>query len=67
LSGINYVRTHASSDVRPFLCVITETTSIDDHFRTFQAGFIVSIILGLGVGEMLFGRFAGKSAGYGIH
>ncbi|KAE9391415.1 CTR copper uptake transporter [Gymnopus androsaceus JB14] len=25
---------------------------------TFQAGFILSIVIGLGVGEMLFGRFA---------
>lgn len=25
--------------------------------RTFQLGFIFSLIVGLGVGEMMFGRF----------
>lgn len=25
--------------------------------RTFQAGFIISIAVGLGVGEVLFGRY----------
>ena len=27
--------------------------------RTFQLGFIFSLIVGLGVGEMMFGRFGG--------
>ncbi|KAJ6538287.1 CTR copper uptake transporter [Mycena vulgaris] len=29
---------------------------------TFQAAFIITIALGLGVGEMLFGRYAGTAA-----
>jgi len=32
---------------------------------TFQAGFIISIALGLGVGEMLFGRYASAAAAVG--
>ncbi|KAJ7281006.1 Ctr copper transporter family-domain-containing protein [Mycena rebaudengoi] len=31
---------------------------------TFQAGFIIAIALGLGVGEMLFGRYAGAVGGH---
>ncbi|KAJ7710432.1 Ctr copper transporter family-domain-containing protein [Mycena rosella] len=30
---------------------------------TFQASFIISIVLGLGVGEMLFGRYGGNPTG----
>jgi solute carrier family 31 (copper transporter), member 1 len=30
--------------------------------RTFQAGFIISIAVGLGVGEMLFGRYTNAAA-----
>ncbi|KAJ7722396.1 copper transporter [Mycena metata] len=29
---------------------------------TFQAGFIISIVLGLGIGEMLFGRYTAAAA-----
>jgi copper transporter 1 len=28
-----------------------------DPARTFQLGFILSLVVGLGVGETLFGRF----------
>jgi len=28
---------------------------------TFQAAYLISIVLGLGIGEMLFGRMGGKS------
>jgi hypothetical protein len=27
-------------------------------FRTFQAAYVISIIIGLGLGEVLFGRLA---------
>lgn len=30
--------------------------------RTFQVGFILSIVIGLGVGETLFGRYGTSSA-----
>jgi hypothetical protein len=46
---------------------IIESLGIDDHYRTFQAGFIIAILLGLGVGEMLFGRFSGTLPGNEIH
>jgi len=29
---------------------------------TFQVAFILSIVVGLGVGEMLFGRYANRGA-----
>lgn len=32
--------------------------------RTFQVGFIFSIVIGLGVGETLFGRYASHAAVY---
>ena len=32
--------------------------------RTFQLGFIFAIVIGLGVGETLFGRFAGHGGGH---
>lgn len=32
------------------------------YHRTFQLGFILSIIIGLGVGEAMFGRFASHAA-----
>jgi len=31
--------------------------------RTFQVGFILSIIIGFGVGEILFGRYITGGAG----
>ncbi|CCM02199.1 uncharacterized protein FIBRA_04279 [Fibroporia radiculosa] len=34
---------------------------------TFQAAFIISIILGLGIGEILFGRMAGGGDGHLLH
>lgn len=30
----------------------------DWTYRTFQAAYIISIIIGLGLGEILFGRIA---------
>ncbi|KAJ7501064.1 CTR copper uptake transporter [Mycena galericulata] len=33
---------------------------------TFQAAYIITIILGLGIGEMLFGRYVGAAAA-GVH
>jgi solute carrier family 31 (copper transporter), member 1 len=30
--------------------------------RTFQAAFFISIVLGLGIGEILFGRLTGRMA-----
>jgi len=32
--------------------------------RTFQLGFILSLVVGLGVGEALFGRFANIAQGH---
>lgn len=37
------------------------------HSRTFQVGFILSIVVGLGVGETLFGRFASQAAAHTTH
>ncbi|GJE96170.1 CTR copper uptake transporter [Phanerochaete sordida] len=34
---------------------------------TFQVGFILSIVVGMGVGETLFGRFAGHAAAHASH
>ncbi|EKM52897.1 uncharacterized protein PHACADRAFT_261579 [Phanerochaete carnosa HHB-10118-sp] len=34
---------------------------------TFQVGFILSLVVGLGVGETLFGRFASQAAAHAAH
>lgn len=36
--------------------------SADRPRRTFQASYIITLVLGLGVGEMLFGRYAAAAA-----
>jgi hypothetical protein len=33
------------------------------HGRTFQAAYIISVVAGFGVGEMLFGRYVSGVAG----
>ena len=32
------------------------------YSRTYNAAFILSIVIGLGVGEMIFGRYIGAAA-----
>lgn len=34
--------------------------------RTFQAAYIISIVVGLGIGEVLFGRM-GSARGHNTH
>jgi copper transporter 1 len=45
------------------LCKLVDTVVITNNLRrTFQAAFIFAIVVGLGVGEMLFGRFTNAAA-----
>lgn len=47
--------------IPPFYSVPMGLSDIRSH-RTFQLGFIFALIVGLGVGEMLFGRYTSHSA-----
>lgn len=44
-----------------FVLFMFTTLLCSRAYRTFNAAFIIAVIVGLGVGETLFGRFAGHA------
>lgn len=60
VSGHLSLRPHVKRDVRPpvSFCNPSANTVLFRFYRTFQAAYFVSIIVGLGVGEVMFGRWA---------